>query len=259
MVIEFEFDDNNDVATDLDEVVAQLPDEKATELEQELGSLESTGELKVNLRGTSTFTIGDYVRVKKLDFNAAELTDDMKEELADADLYAVKMVCSFQAAEGCRFHRADFGIELQSEPSAPPAVAIELRPDKTQDEYKVSKKISFDLSSIKFKMLGVEAGIPIKAEIGREQTGHANRVTAHRLFTAQPGWTFRRTGSHEVDGSYELLMFVRKPKGSKVSGKLSLNVEQEFLFGGGPLGVFPLTTIWRKKGQIVDEGVIQLA
>jgi hypothetical protein len=255
-MLEFEFED---IQSDLYEVSATITEEKAAELQEELETLESTAAIKSNFRQPSKFTIGEPLS-RKLEPADQEVTAEIKAQLDKFDFYLVQLACSFQPAEGCRFHIATFEINLEANPSPPTPLAYDLQPDKVEDELKVNRKFALD-PNFKLKILQQEiglSGVPIKAELTKEYVTYTSRIVASGLQTSQASWQFARTKAREINGSYRLLMVVRKPKGSKVTGQMSLTASQEFLLPFGPVGPLPLTTSWRKQGKLVDDQLIEL-
>ncbi|HEX2909592.1 MAG TPA: hypothetical protein VH186_02210 [Chloroflexia bacterium] len=253
---EFEFEESQ---PDLFEVSGTINEEQTRKLEEALEVYEGYGTIKSSFREESKFIIGEPIS-RKLEPEAQEITPDIKAQLDNYDFYLVQLACSFLPADGCRFHTANFEIDLQSEPASPASIAYDQQPDKVEDELKVNNKFTLD-PNLKIKVLQMDiglSGVPFKAELSREYVAYTSRVTATGLQTSQPGWKFSRSKSHDINGSYRLLLIVRKPKGTKVTGRMSLSASQEYLLPGGPIGPLPLSTIWRKHGQLVDDQLIEL-
>jgi hypothetical protein len=250
---DFQFED---IPTNFYEVSGSLNEKQILGLEEAVETLESIGTIKSNFRKESKFIIGEPIS-RKLAPDAKEVTDDIRIQLDRFDFYLVQLAVSFQPAAGCRFHNASFEVTFTSEPANPSAIAYDLQPEKIEDEAKVSPKFSID-PNLKIKLLNIDMGLSglVKAEFNKEYIGYTSRIAAVGLQTSQASWIFTRTNNREINGSYRLIMTVRKPKKSKVIGKMNLKASQEFLLPIGPIGPIPLTTTWRKEGRLVDNQVI---
>ncbi|NWJ96635.1 MAG: hypothetical protein HXX20_12700 [Chloroflexi bacterium] len=241
------------------EGTARIPDAKAAEFEEN-EALESTGTIGDLFRKESQFIIGDPIATP-LELQGEQVAAEITAQLEHYDFFRVQLACSFLPANGCRYSSARFKVELLSAPTSPAAIVYDYFPPFTPDEAKAVKRFSLDLN-LKLKVGTVPllelSGLPFKYEKSQEFTVYTSRVEMAGLQTSQPIWNFSRTSSHELNGSYKLIMIVRKPKGSQVQARLSLSAETEVVLELGPLGPFPLTTTLRKGKTIVDEPEIPL-
>lgn len=226
-----------------------------------LGLLEAKGVIVVPLRDKSQFSIGDPVVLPLAEYfqkSGQTVPIDIQLQMQRYEFYQVELACSFQAARGCRFHDASFALNLETipaDPNAPPqaasanAIAYDLFPLRVEDECRISIKQSlgpeitfgFDHASFSLKL-------PNK-ERSREYVTYQSRIVAFDLRTSWPKWQFTRTDAHEIEGSQELFMILRKPKGTHVKATFSLAANIQFTIAGLGLDLWPLVMVFRHRSN----------
>ncbi|SRR6266566_2609000 len=226
------------------------------------GVKQATGEILTPLRAKSRCSIGDPIVLPLAEYfqkRGHAVPVDIQLQMHHYEFYQVEFACSFLAAEGCRFHDASFGLNLQTipaDPSAPlqvasgDAIAYDLFPLLVEDECRINIKQSigpeitfgFDPTSSSLKL-------PFNYERSKEYVTYQSRIVASGLRTSQPRWQFTRTGAHEIEGSQKLFMILRKPKGIHVNATFSLASNVQFTIAGLGLDLWPLVMIFRHRSN----------
>jgi hypothetical protein len=160
------------------------------------------------------------------------IAPDIQHLLSDYQFFWVQLACTFQAAEGYRFHNARFQVTFLTEPasgnvstvlhSISPAIAYDLYPSRLEDEYSVNSKISIT-PELKLSCASVEAQVGLPA-MERSTSGNAyrSRIEAFGLQDETSGWRFTSTDSHEISGAYRLYLLLRKPVHTQVKAVFQL-------------------------------------
>ncbi len=171
------------------------------------------------------------------------------------EFYQVRLACSFIAGAGCRFHDARFALDLHTIPANPNpsaqaitdyAIAYDLFPLKVEDEYKVSIKRGITPQLSLTSSPSLPAISLFQYEGTEEYITYKGHIEAFDLQGTHPAWSFARTPTHEIAGSYELFLLIRKPKGSLVKATLSLTVHVQFMIGKIALDPLPLVLLFRR-------------
>jgi len=246
-------------------VTAQTNPDKVEELDEAADTLSVTANIETPWREPSEITIGD-----PLVFPVLELYKIAKQPVPATaqfiskthELYLVQLTCAFTPAPDTRFTRARFQIELTTTYPAgtsgnEKAIALDLFPDETNDEIKVTKKLSLSPElKIKPKLLGAEVEATLKvgeASTTEEYTVYVPRIEISAKQTSRVFWIFLPTKAHELRGGKELVMLIRKPKGSEVTAKYSLTAENEIVLPRGPITAGLMNMRYHdKKKQLVD-------
>ena len=226
---------------------------------------QADGKIATPFRGQSSFFIGDFVPISLNDFveksqrlSLAEIKSEIKRQAKTYEFFPVRLACSFDPADGCRFHSARFDISLQTTPISPgsatqpsqeQAIAYDLAPLKCEDNRETTKtKTGWGI-----KVGGDSFPFGVTTPSRQQSTTYGSNtsyVEAINLQGSQPGWKFARTLTHEISGVQELFMLIRKSKGTQVKATFSLTVQVQFLIGGKALDeLLPLVTIFRRPGS----------
>jgi hypothetical protein len=250
---------------ELFQVEGQLAEEDVLFIEETSGLSGvryAAGEIITPLRAKSKFSIGEpkvYPFAGLLTQNGQPVPADIYLQLQHYEFYQVQLACSFWAAEGCRFHVACFGLDLQTAPAdsnAPTqtvsgnAIAYDLFPLTIEDERRISIKhninpeitFGFDSASSSLKL-------PYGYERSEEYVTYKSRIVAFGLQGPQPEWHFTRTASHEIEGSQKLFMILRKPKGTHVKARFNLTANVQFTIAGLGLDLWPLVMVFRHRSN----------
>jgi hypothetical protein len=226
------------------------------------GVKQATGQILIPLRAKSEFSIGEPVVLPLAEYfqqSGQTVPADIQLQMQHYEFYQVELACSFQAAQGCRFHDASFALNLEAtptDPNAPPqsasahAIAFDLFPLLVEDEGKITIKQSlgpeitfgFDHASSRLKL-------PYSKERSWEHVSYRSRIVAVGLRTSQPNWQFTRTDTREIEGSQRLFMILRKPKGTHVNATFSLTANVQFTIAGLGLDLWPLVMVFRHRSN----------
>ena len=141
----------------------------------------------------------------------------IRHQLRGFEFYWVQLACTFSPGRGHTFESARFQITLITEAADPtstiylssPAMAYSLYPDRIEDEYAVTRKISV---TPELKL----AAFPIEIPLGYERTmsgaTYKVRVESFGLQETLAGWIFTRNASHALSGTNSLFLLLRKPR-----------------------------------------------
>jgi hypothetical protein len=251
----------NDQATIFD-IEGQLAEEDAHFLEELLNvnpALRSSKQIGMPFTTKSHVSIGTPDRPTPLGELFKEsgkpLPVDIKRQMKLYEFYRVRLTCSFIAGTGCRFHDARFALDLHTIPANPNpsaqaitdyAIAYDLFPLRVEDEYKVNIKRGI---TPQFSSTSNPASPAISLfhyEGTEEYITYKGHIEAFDMQGTHPAWSFARTPTHEIAGSYELFLFIRKPKGTLVKATLSLTVHVQFMVGKIALDPLPLVLLFRR-------------
>ena len=182
-----------------------------------------------------------------------EIPHEIKEMMADYDFHFVNLSCSFLPDRDCGFVWVRFGVELSArsksgEPQEEKPIVWDMIPDEVNSEIKY-KRESIITPKLKFNFGAVNADMKlIDVKTQKELIVYKPQITAYGINTSKPIWDFESTMGKEMRGNKkDLLLIVKAPKNSKVSGRFSFNAEIECKIAKWiPI---PLTV---RKGKIVD-------
>lgn len=224
------------------------------------------GDLTIPFRSPNRFSIGEPVVTRLDTADSAEL----REQSVDYHFHQVQLTCSFQAASGCRFTEARFGVELNTEfdqsAAAPPtdglteAIAYDLFPLLLEDASTVTVTRTGATASFGFDQMGAKLSLPSNMQV-EEEVRYSSRVEAFDLRGTRPAWSFHRTDQHEISGPQRLFMIVRKPRGSTVRATFSLHARVQFVWGGQGFSPVELVMLFRSRGEtgvLTDEPTVAL-
>jgi hypothetical protein len=234
-------------------------------LEEELGpgaDRGTQGEVALPFREPSYVSIGEPV-VTRLEPHGG-IPADLARQFDEYEFHQVQLVCSFQAAAGCRFTRARFTTELVTESkddggraAASQAIAYDLFPRLLEEARTItiaSQRWGMDLS---FGFEPVEATVTLPSrESTEEQIRYTSRVEAFDLRGTRPAWRFIRTEQREISGPQRLFMVVRKPRGTVVRASFGLTATAQFMLGGHgftPADLVMLFRSRRRSGELTDQ------
>jgi hypothetical protein len=211
------------------------------------------GETSVRFRERSRFSIADPLAysIEKL-LRPEQLPSSIQSDMNKFEFYMTRLACSFDPAEGCRFHDARFEIKLFTVPTDPAAlpgeaIAYDLSPMKSEDKriitdnYKLSPEIEINKE--------VSLTLPFY-EKSIQYTSNTSYLEAVNPQGPNPEWKFTHTSLHRISGSQLLFMLVRKPKGTHVQATFQLKVHAQFLIGDwAPEDLIPLSIRIRRRGS----------
>ena len=160
----------------------------------------------------------------------ASVANYIKTQLSIYEFHWVQMACSFQPGQGHSFEKARFQVTLLTETDDPastamvhPALAYTLSPDRIEDEYTSTQKLSLT-PELKLAAGPLEASIPMPSyERSVSNAAYRARVIAFGLQDTTCGWMFERNSSRELSGTQSLYLLVRKPKETQVRAAFHLS------------------------------------
>lgn len=211
------------------------------------------GDLTMPFRAPSLISIGDPI--------ASPLVAPSPTTAAlpgEYEFYQVQLVCSFQAASGCRFTDARFAVEPStvddgtgSRPAeTTDAIACDMFPLSVEDAQtvKVTSTMPTSEFSFGFEPLGATLSLPSRQRV-RESIEYRSRIVAFDLHGTRPAWSFHRTDQHEIVGAQRLFLLVRKPRGTQVHATFSLSAHVQFVVGGRGFAPVELVMLFRRRGR----------
>lgn len=243
--------------SELFDVEAQITEDQITQLEEKLGTL-SGDDVAGLFRAKNHFSIGTPVSYPITEKDTTQR--EVPGHLSGYEFWRVQLACTFSPHPSCYFQDARLEVTLISEPANSLAIAYDLFPIVVEDEKKISKKLSVGADmKIKVTPIEVELGMPLpKLEHGQEWIQYTSRIQAHGLQESKVFWEFTKTENRELKGSQPLFMVVCKPAGSKVKARLQLDTSVVIGLKIGETKSIPLSTTWRKHGNVVDEPDVEL-
>jgi hypothetical protein len=156
-------------------------------------------------------------------FDTGQVPATIRESLADADFYLVRLACSFRPAHGeGRIEWARFLVEMHPDTAGRQPVTESQHPlEVTQP---VQHQLKFTLSpTFTFQPVQVSAG---DASAGVEYQELRPRITAAGIGTPQASWDYFEVPGIEVTGGKWMHLVARTPKGtSQVSADLSVTAD----------------------------------
>jgi len=167
------------------------------------------GKIATPLRGKSVFSIEDPIVLpldKLLATRKQRLPAEIKLQMKEYEFYQVQLACTFDPAEGCRFHDARFDISLQTVPTASnptspssqeQAIAYDLSPLRSEEKRTDRKPCSFKPEITLPSMPNITL---FSYERVRESVSNTRYVEAINLQGTRPGWKFERRPVQEISG-----------------------------------------------------------
>lgn len=188
-------------------------------------------------------------------FNLLELYADRHSELSPmilaqaetTDFHAIRLTCSFRPASGCQFLRASLRVWLEPQPPSRPGVAVAyhmqpadlVTPLIVKRTFGVSPALTLTLSPV----TNVELSGP-QAERSTEHISYEPQLSTFGLGSDAPGWDFNKTRAQPIQGSRELFLVVKMPRGVTLQGRFDLSATVQSSLPG--LGRIPLTSFLRR-------------
>jgi|GEM_PF-2140816 len=260
--LEFELEATNEV---LFSVTAETNPEMVAKLDEATDTQEANAEMETPWREPSEIIIGDPVArsVAELYKLARQpVPAETKQLLNKYELYLVQLTCSFTPAPKTRFTGVRFQVELTTTYSAgsnetEKAIALDLFPEDTNDEIKVSKKFSLS-PELKIKPTFFKVDVEASLKVGEvskteDYIVYVPRIEISAKQTSRFFWNFQPTKLHELRGAHEMVILIRKPKGSQVTAKYSLTAQNEIVLPRAPITAGLMNLLYHdKKKQLVD-------
>lgn len=192
--------------------------------------------------------------VSRLNEKRQEIPHEIKKMMDNYDFHFVSLSCSFLPDHGCKFKWAKFGIDLTAIAKDSGAlleekpIAYDMFPDEVLSEI-AYKRVSNFGPELKFNLGVVNAGInAIDFRTQKELIIYEPQIFGFGVRMPSVSWNFKSTEQKEILGNKKnLLLIIRTPKNSKVTGRFLLGAEVEFKIGEW----IPIPLI-KRKDKIVD-------
>jgi hypothetical protein len=163
------------------------------------------------------------------------LPPTMTTQVANADFILVQFACSFRPAPDCEFIRASMQVHLEADG----AIAYDMFPREVGTTITTSRKFSispeFMFKFAKTSEIGLSG---IQAEKSIEYIIYEPQITPFALGESTPGWDFNKTKAKPIQGTRELFLIVKRPRGVPVYARFELSATVQTNVGRIPLSTF---------------------
>lgn len=175
--------------------------------------------------------------VSRLNNKHEEIPYEIRQMMDQYDFHFVSLSCSFWPDSHAKFTWARFGIALNAksksgEPLAEKPIAYDIFPSDVTSQIKYSRETKFE-AGLKFSFgpatVDPVSGSSTKTE---EYLVYEPEIFAFGLRRSEVAWNFSSTKEKSLYGNKkDLLIIVRAPKDSKITGRFLLGAEVEFSIG----------------------------
>jgi hypothetical protein len=165
-------------------------------------------------------------RLQNLD---EEIPYEIKKLTGEYDFHYVRLACSFLPDDDCRFEWARFGVDLKSKGSGSvqtKPISWDISPREVFSIIKCKRESSFT-PELKFNIIPdvIDAGIEGGVNESKEYVVYEPQITSFGLNRPSVIWEFRNTKERGILGNKSLLLIVKAPKESKISGRFLIGAE----------------------------------
>jgi hypothetical protein len=150
----------------------------------------------------------------------------------DDDFRLVRLACGFLPDKGCRYVWARLTIDLVALDDKHNAQGIAFDMYPLNVERQTAVKRGYEIApSLKFSF----GEVAVKAGKTNETIVYEPTLSGAGLLTSQPSWTFKSNDRDGLEGSRELFLVVKHPKGQRCGARFGIAAQSQGRFGPIPL------------------------
>jgi hypothetical protein len=148
-----------------------------------------------------------------------DLSSYVEQEGISYEFHAIRLCCSFRPADGEPFTGCWVGIDLKSsnEDLTARPIAWSMAPQRLDRITDTSTNFSFT-ASLKLSVVNIGGSVTR----ARSTTSSTALLQAYGELSSEPSWEFTSIAGAELNGMQQLKLVVRKPVGTPVQGRTSI-------------------------------------